>query len=132
MTGTTPGVYVIKVKNSDGKESNGADLTINAPPTPTPQIININPLQTTAGTFDLTINGNNFNSAPEVEVYWKTDGHLVGHGTIKTKSASQIVVTESMTGTTPGVYVIKVKNSDGKESNGADLTINAPTSVATI
>jgi len=123
MAGATLGVYVIKVKNSDGKESNGVELTINAP---TPQITLITPTQTTAGTFDLTIYGNNFDSGAVDQIYWKADGHFVGSGTVKSRTSSKIVVTQRMTGTEAGVYVIKVKNSDGMVSNGKELTISAP------
>jgi hypothetical protein len=98
----------------------------NMNPPPTPQISSITPNQTAAGTFDLTINGNYFDSSGAVDqIYWKADQHFVGNGTIKTRSATQIVVTESMANATPGAYVIKVKNSDGNISNGADLTITA-------
>ncbi len=146
MEGATPGAYNIKVMNSDGTESNGQELTINDPestltpvptpvPTPdstsTPEITSIYPYQKTAGTFDLTIYGNNFDSGAVDRIYWKEDGHFVGQGTVKSVSGSKIVVTEFMEGATPGAYNIKVMNSDGTESNGQELTINDPESTLT-
>jgi len=123
MTGTEPGVYTIKVKNTDGQLSNGVDLTITAP---APQITSISPTQSVAGTFDLTINGNNFDTGAIDQIYWKADGHYVGQGTVLSRTSTRIVVRQYMTGTEPGVYTIKVKNTDGQLSNGMDLTITAP------
>ena len=117
---------------SAGKDNNYGSDRIDAykavfgtQSTPAPQITSITPTQTTAGTFDLTINGRNFDSGAMDQIYLKADGHLVGQGTIKTRSKTRIVVTEFMTGTTPGAYVVKVKNSDGKESSGVALTIQS-------
>ncbi|MFA0821873.1 MAG: putative Ig domain-containing protein [Methanomethylovorans sp.] len=131
MTGTTPGVYVVKVRNNpsdSNTESNGKDITITAPAVPKPEITSITPTQTVAGTFDLTINGKNFDSKTAVDqIYF--NGKYVGQGTIKSRSSTRIVVTEKMTGTTPGVYVVKVRNNpsdSNTESNGKDLTITAP------
>ncbi len=100
-------------------------------PTPTvtpqpPQIASISPAQTLAGTFDLTVNGNNFDSGAIDQIYWKADMRLIGQGAVKSRTSTKVIVTESMTGATPGVYVVKVKNSDGQLSNGKDLTITAP------
>ena len=92
-----------------------------------PTITSISPTQTTAGTFTLTITGSGFDSGAVDQIYWKADGHFVGKGTVQSRTSSKIVITESMSGATPGAYVVKVKNSNGQISNGMTLTIKAPT-----
>ena len=92
-----------------------------------PTITSISPSQTTAGTFTLTITGSSFDSGAVDQIYWKADDHFVGRGTVQSRTSSKIVVTESMTGATPGAYVVKVKNSNGQISNGMTLTIKSST-----
>ena len=90
-----------------------------------PKISSITPTQTTAGTFTLTITGSNFDSGAVDQIYWKADSHFVGQGTVQSRTSSKIVVKQLMTGTTPGAYIVKVKNSNGQISNGVTLTISA-------
>jgi len=94
-------------------------------------IASISPTQVEASTFDLTINGSNFDDGAVDQIYWKADGHFVGQGTVLSRSSTQIVVREYMEGIDPGTYVVKVKNSDGQLSNGVDLEIISEPSIAT-
>ncbi|MBI5192265.1 MAG: PD40 domain-containing protein [Nitrospirae bacterium] len=91
-----------------------------------PNITSINPSLIGTGTFNLTIDGVNFDSGAVEQVY-NTDGTFMGHGAIKSRTASQIVVVEYMNGVTPGDYTVYVKNSDGQWSNGVTLTITNST-----
>ena len=95
------------------------------PISPKPDITNVNPPQATAGDFDLTISGSNFDSGAVDQIYYKADNHFVGQGTaIRNRSGTSFVVTEHLT--TPGVYLVKVKNLDGQESTSSkELTVNA-------
>ncbi|MCD4760536.1 hypothetical protein K8R42_01425, partial [bacterium] len=77
----------------------------------------------------LTITGNNFDTSAVDQIFWKSDGHFVGQGTILSQTNTEIVVRQFMTGT-EGVYVVKVKNADGQLSNSVDLTVTAPTTSA--
>ena len=91
-----------------------------------PTSTSINPSSSGAGTFELTINGSNFDSGAVDQVYTPT-GAFMGQGAVKSRSATQIVVVEYMNGAGPGNYIVNVKNSDGQESNGVTLTItNSP------
>jgi hypothetical protein len=124
--GNLVGAYTIySVDKSTGRRSNDAIQTMTASPSCTPQITSISPTQTVAGTFDLTINGNNFDTGAIDQIYWKADGHFVGQGTIKSRTSTQIVVTEYLTDSQSGTIVVRVKNSNGQESNGVDLVISA-------
>lgn len=122
------GVYDVKVKNSNGKISNVKTLTIKAPVSLTPKIESINPSTITAGTFDLTVKGSNFDSQPIVQIF--QNGKLVATGTIKSRSSTRIVVTESLKNS--GVYRVMVKNKDGKTSNLKELTIKSQSSLTTV
>ncbi len=94
-----------------------------------PQITSISPTQIVGSTFDLTINGNNFDTGAIDQIYWKANGNLIGQGVIISRTSTQIVSRQSMTNIDPGLYSVKVKNSNGQLSNGVDLTITAPVSV---
>jgi hypothetical protein len=120
MTGTGAGNYTVKVKNSDGQLSNGVTLTITAA---SPVISYISPSSAAASSFDLTIYGSNFDSGAVDQIYTPT-GAFMGQGVIKSRTGTQIVVTENMTGTGTGNYTVKVKNSTGQLSNGVTLTIH--------
>jgi|GEM_PF-5324224 len=74
-----------------------------------------------AGTFDLTIYGSNFDYA--VDMIYTPSGPYMGSGVIKSRSATQLVVTEAMADTGPGTYSVRVKNSDGQLSNSVSLVI---------
>lgn len=93
-----------------------------------PVITSISPKSIAGSTFDLTITGTDFDSTSTraYDQIYRPDGTtLVGQGVIKSQSATQIVVTESMAGAPPFVepYIVKVKNPDGQLSNGAELTL---------
>jgi len=95
-----------------------------------PIITSISPTSTGAGTFELTINGSNFDSGAVDQVYTPT-GAFMGQGAIKSRTNTQIVVVEYMNGVGLGDYIVKVKNSDGWLSNGVPLTITNPPIVPT-
>lgn len=125
----TAGKYIVKfIATANGQtDSETITITVNNPLSTLPEVTSITPSKTAAGTFDLTIKGKNFNSKTAVEMIY-FDGRYVGQGTIKSRSSTKIVVTEKMTGATPGVYVIKIRNNPSDpstESNGKDLTITA-------
>jgi hypothetical protein len=86
-----------------------------------PVITSITPISQPAGIFNLTINGRNFGLGTDDRIYWKADNHYVGSGGTVSSNPTQLISNESMT--VPGVYVVKVVNSDGLESNGLDLSI---------
>src|SRR6185295_3271067 len=110
MTGASPGNYTVKVKNSNGVLSNGLTLTVNSPPV----INSISPTSVSPSTFDLTFNGSNFNSTAFEQVFFGSQ--LVGSGTVLSRTGTQIVVREFMTGASPGNYTVKMKNADGQLS----------------
>jgi len=122
------GVYDVKVKNSNRKISNVKTLTIKAPVSLTPKIDSINPSTITAGTFDLTVKGSNFDSQSIVQIF--QNGKLVATGTIKSRSSTRIVVTESLKNS--GVYRVMIKNKDGKTSNLKELTIKSQSSLTAV
>ncbi|HYV06407.1 MAG TPA: IPT/TIG domain-containing protein [Blastocatellia bacterium] len=92
-------------------------LTLTSPPS----ISSISPTSVAASTFDLTINGSNFDSGAIDQIYFGST--LIGNGSILSRSSTRIVVREFMTGATRGNYTVKVKNSDGRLSNGVTLTL---------
>jgi len=121
MSTATLGTYTVKVRNSDGQLSNGKSLMLAQTQTPAPTLNAINPSSTAPSTFDLTINGINFDDGAIDQIYFGSS--LVGNGQILSRTSAQIVVRESMSTATPGVYTVKVKNSDGQLSNGLGLTL---------
>lgn len=124
MTGATPGTYVVKVRNSDGSLSNGVDLVITSAAL-TPAISYISPTQSQGITFNLEINGSNFDSGAVDQIYWKSSGSYIGQGTIQSRTSTRVVSQQHMAGITPGTYLVKIKNSDGSLSNGIDLVITS-------
>ncbi len=118
MTGASPGSYTVRVKNSDGQLSNGVTITLT---NPAPSVGSINPSTVPASTFDLTISGSGFDGGAIDQIYLGST--FIGNGTILSRSNTQIVVREFMTGASLGNYTVKVKNSDGQLSNGVTLTL---------
>jgi len=125
---SSAGTYTVKAQarcsvNHDivSDWSSGKKVTINA----LPHIDSINPSQVVAGTFDLEIHGSNFDSGAVDQIYWKATGAYVRQGEVLSRSSTLLKVREYMSGATAGTYVVKVKNSDGKLSNGVDLTITS-------
>jgi hypothetical protein len=92
---------------------------------PAPVITSVSPLSTQAGTFNLTINGSGFDPGAIDQIYWAADGHFVGHGKVLSRSATQLVVQEAMTGASPGAYIAKVLNADRLLSTGVSFTVTA-------
>ena len=90
-----------------------------------PKITGITPTSIRPSTFTLTITGTAFDSNAIDQIYWKSSGSLVGNGTILSRTSTQIVVQESMTGATAGTYQVRVRNGDGTLSNAMDLTLAA-------
>ncbi len=54
----------------------------------------------------------------------------MGNGSVTSRSTTQIITTQSMTGAAPGTYTIKVLNSNGQRSNGIGLTLFDQVSVS--
>jgi hypothetical protein len=73
------------------------------------------------GTFDLTINGSNFDAGAIDQIYLGST--LIGNGTLLSRSSTRILVREFMSGASLGTYTVKVKNSDNGLSNGVPLTL---------
>ncbi|MDA2917859.1 hypothetical protein MYX64_13645, partial [Nitrospinae bacterium AH_259_B05_G02_I21] len=69
----------------------------------------------------------NFDSGAKDQVYWKATGTLIGSGVesgdLISLSSNQLVVKERMDGVEPGTYLVRVKNGNGKLSNGVDLVV---------
>ncbi|MDA2925655.1 hypothetical protein MYX78_00210 [Acidobacteria bacterium AH-259-G07] len=124
-----PGDYTIWVVDEDTKrKSNTVTETITASDSCLiPQITYIDPPQVEPSTFTLTINGKNFDSGAKDQVYWKATGTLIGSGVesgdLISLSSNQLVVKERMDGVEPGTYLVRVKNGNGKLSNGVDLVV---------
>ncbi len=119
----TAGTYNVSVQNGAGTTaSNSLPITLA---NLIPAISSTSPTNAVAGTFDLTINGSNFDSGAIDQVYWKATGAFVGNGTILSRFANQILVREFMTGATAGTYQVRVRNGNGQLSNAVDLTISA-------
>ncbi|MBW2664339.1 MAG: IPT/TIG domain-containing protein, partial [Deltaproteobacteria bacterium] len=99
----------------------GASIVIEE--VPAPHITSISPTKIGASTFDLTINGSNFDDKAIDRISWKATEKPVGQGTVLSQNSTQLVVREFMEGAEPGIYVVKVENPDGQISNGIDLEI---------
>jgi subtilisin family serine protease len=99
---------------------------------PAPHIEQIAPSSVVGSVFDLTINGTGFDPVGAVDQVYLPDGTLMGQGVIKSRSATQIVVTQHMAGAAPLLqpYIVKVRNSDGQLSNGVPLTLTNEVSVS--
>jgi hypothetical protein len=97
-----------------------------------PKILGIMPSAAVGSTFDLTIRGSGFDPTGAVEQVYQPNGSQWLQGTVKSRSATEIVVTESMAGAAPfsQPYLVKVKNPDGQLSNGAPLTLHDEVSVS--
>jgi len=107
-------------------------------PTPTttapvsgPSISSISPTNVQAGQFTLTINGSNFDTGA-IDEFYTPSGQRMGSGVqsggLVSRSSTQIVVRENLTGAPAGTYSIKVKNSDGKMSNSINIVVAATAS----
>ncbi|MBW2664338.1 MAG: IPT/TIG domain-containing protein [Deltaproteobacteria bacterium] len=119
------GIHQIRLDVWDNQGAQGAvGASIVIEEVPAPHITSISPTKIGAGTFDLTINGSNFDNDGAVDkIFWKAEDRFVGQGTILSRSSTRLVVREFMEGTSPGTYVVKVENPDGQISNGIDLEI---------
>ncbi|MCD4710220.1 MAG: hypothetical protein K8R52_05190 [Bacteroidales bacterium] len=119
------GTHQILLKVWDNQGAQGAvGASIIIEEIPAPHITSISPTKIGAGTFDLTINGSNFDNDGAVDkIFWKAEDRFVGQGTILSRSSTRLVVREFMEGTSPGTYVVRVENPDGQISNGIDLEI---------
>ncbi len=82
----------------------------------------VTPAQIARGTFDMTLNGTGFDLTAIDQIFWKQDGHFVGNGAIKSRSTTQIVVTQSMGTAVAGTYQVSVKNCD-MESTKKDFIL---------
>ena len=117
----------LTVKDDDGLESSvGGTVVVTEGPPEGPKIDYINPTQIIAGTFDLEVYGENFDNGAVDQVYWAEDGHFVGQGKVLSRSITKLVVREYMAGAEGGKYIVKVKNSDGRLSNGVSLFVINP------
>jgi CMP-N-acetylneuraminic acid synthetase len=125
MSGASPAIYQVRVKNSDGTLSNAADFTVTQPAANL-AITSVSPTSVVASTFDMTITGTGFDSGAIDQVYLKSDGRFIGNGQILSRNATQIVVRQAMSGASPAIYQVRVKNSDGTLSNAADFTVMQP------
>ncbi|MCC6363105.1 MAG: hypothetical protein IT165_06240 [Bryobacterales bacterium] len=114
-----PGSWGIQV-NQSGQTSNRWNFTVAS----SPNISNITPTSASPSTFNLTINGTGFDVGAIDRIYF--GNNLVGSGTIQSRTGTQIVVQENLSTATPGTYTVKVRNSDGTESNGVSLTVASP------
>jgi murein DD-endopeptidase MepM/ murein hydrolase activator NlpD len=121
MSTATLGTYTVKVKNSDGQLSNGMPLVLTQTQSTAPSITQITPASVAPSVFDLTINGNNFDGGAIDQIFFGSS--FVGNGAILSRSSTQIRVRESMSTAGLGTYTVKIKNSDGRLSNGVGLTL---------
>jgi len=97
-----------------------------------PIIDSIDPVSIYPSDFTLRIYGSNFNQAID-QIYWKVDGHFVGQAQeIIRQNASEVVVTERMTGAPTGIYLVTAKNTNGKLSNFVELLIDDGTAIYNI
>ena len=134
QAGTVGSSTVVTVTAAYGGTSRTATATLTARPTAPPTITSISPPSTTAGNFRLTITGSNFDSGAIDQIIFPNGfvGSGAAEGRLVSRSSTQLVVDEQMTGVGVGSYTVKVKNSDGQLSSGVTLTISAPTAPPTI
>ena len=123
LTGASAGLYNLTVTNPGGPSAtlmNGFNLSA---PGSGPVITNFAPLSgQNSGPVQITINGSNFSQGAKILI---TNGTRVVTGT--TSSVSKILIkgTLPLTGLTPGLYNLSVRNSDGSEFthiNGFEVT----------
>jgi hypothetical protein len=105
-------------------------LTVEAAPTPAPQISSLSPSTVVGSSFTLTINGSNFDENGAVDQVYQPNGSFLGQGQIQDRSSTGIVVFQQMAGAAPGNYTVRVKNPDGQESNARTLTLVSQVSVS--
>jgi hypothetical protein len=91
-----------------------------------PNITRATPGAVQQSDFTLTIEGTGFDGGASDQIY--LGSRLIGSGAIQSLNGNRIIVLEHMSTATPGTYTIKVRNSDGRISNGAPLTITEPPS----
>ncbi|MFQ6054410.1 MAG: S8 family serine peptidase, partial [Methanosarcinales archaeon] len=124
-TAQTPGTFAWwAIDDNTGSKSNEINykITDNAN---YPHIDSINPSRIIGSTFNLEISGYNFDDGSVDQIFWKQDNHYVGKGTIVSHTDSHIISEQHMSGAESGTYVVRVKNSDGRYSNGVELVIDA-------
>jgi hypothetical protein len=116
QSGSSPGVY--------GPRQVVVVGTTATPPT----ISSISPTQVQAGQFTITINGSGFDSGA-VDQFYTPSGQYMGSGALSgglvSRNSNQIVVRENLTGAPAGTYTVRVKNSDGKMSSPANISVAA-------
>jgi hypothetical protein len=97
-----------------------------------PHITSVSPASVVGSTFDLTIVGTDFDATRAVDQVYLPNGMFMGQGTVRSRSTTEIVVTEMMAGAAPLLrpYIVKVENADGQLSSKADLTLLDEVSVS--
>ena len=95
-----------------------------------PLIASISPSAAVGSTFTLTVKGTGFDASGAVVEIYQPNGTFMGNGTVSSRTATQLVTTQSMAGAAPGSYVVKLKNPDGQRSNGVSLSLYDQVSVS--
>ena len=120
-TGAQPGTYQVRVLNGNGQLSAPVNFEITAPSAGVPLITSVSPASVPASTFTMTITGQNFDSGAVDRIYFQDV--LVGAGVIQSRSATEIVVRQMMTGAQPGTYQVRVLNGNGQLSAPVNFEI---------
>ncbi|MDP2857701.1 MAG: hypothetical protein Q8P50_06935, partial [Bacillota bacterium] len=97
-----------------------------------PIIQSVEPATVAPSEFTLQISGSGFDEGAVDEIYWKADWHLVGHGNVLESDATTLLSREPMQNAEPGVYIVTVKNPDGKLSNPVELRLSTPPEVSDV
>ncbi|MEW6209520.1 MAG: IPT/TIG domain-containing protein [Acidobacteriota bacterium] len=126
-TGFAPGTYEVwAIDDNTGISS--AHVTFTVTGSPPPQVNSINPTSVAPSTFTLTINGRDFDSGAIDEIVFPNGfvGSGAANGGLISRSNTQLVVRETMSGVGSGTYRVRVKNLDGQRSNEVTLTVTPP------
>ena len=96
---------------------------------PGPRIVSLTPASAVGSTVTVTVEGTGFEaSGGGIEVS-EAAGRVIANGTITQRTATRLVATFALAGTSPGRYEVRVSNADGSRSNPAPLTLAGEVSI---
>ncbi|TNE49052.1 MAG: hypothetical protein EP343_14385 [Deltaproteobacteria bacterium] len=118
LTTVVVGKYPLKVKNSNGQQSNEVELEVFE--VPSPVISTLTPDKAGAGAiFTMKVSGQNFVNGAKV-FFTGTE--------LKTTfvSGTEVEATVDLTGISTGIYPILLRNPGGKDSNTVNFEVTIP------
>lgn len=124
LTGLSPNTtYFFRAAAQGSTTVRGATLSFAT--LPAPAISAVSPSTVAASSFAMTVTGSGFDGGAIDQIYLKSNNQLIGGGSIISRSSSQIVTQQSMTGASAAVYQVRIRNSDGTLSNAVDFTVSS-------